>query len=85
MSIQFTFFLGIYAVAVLIIAIIAGLNIYHIVKYGQGSKGSRLLLGIFLLGSLVILTVTILLLLNIDMSQSINILNNNGSNNLLNF
>lgn len=85
MSIQFTFFLGIYAIAVIIIGIISGLNIYHIVKYGKGSKGSRLLLVIFLIGVLAILTTTALLLLNIDMSQSVQIFKNSGSNNLLNF
>ena len=85
MSIQFTFFLGIYAIAVIIIAIIAGLNIFHIVKYGKGSKGSHLLLVLFLLGFLAIITTTMILLTSINMEQSIDILNNNGSNNLLNF
>lgn len=85
MSIQFTFFLGIYAVAVIIIAIIAGLNIFHIVKYGKGSKGSRLLLILFLLGFLAIITTTMILLSNIEMNQSVNIFQNSGSNNLLNF
>lgn len=85
MSIQFTFFLGIYGVAVLIIAIISGLNIYHIVKYGQGSKGGRLLLIVFLTGALAIIGTTFLLLSNIDMSQSVEIFKNYGTNNLLNF
>jgi len=76
MTIQFSFFLGIYLLALAIFAILAILNIYHIIKYGQGTKGSHLLLTVFLLGTIFILLVSFLLLRNIDFSQTIDVFKN---------
>lgn len=84
MSIQFSFFLGIYIITLIIISIIASFNIYHIIKFGKNTKGSHLLIALYLIGTLVILTITFFFLQNIDMSQSLDLFNNN-SNNLLNF
>ncbi len=84
MSIQFSFFLGIYIIVLIIISIIASFNIYHIIKFGKSTKGSHLLIALYLIGTLIILAITFFFLQNIDMNQSLDLFNNN-SNNLLNF
>ena len=85
MKIQFTLFLGIYLLALAIFTVLAILNIYHIVKYGQGSKGSKLLLTIFLLGTFIILFVSFLFISRIDLSQTIDLFKNIQFNNNIKF
>ena len=84
MSIQFSFFLGIYIITLIIIAIIASFNIYHLVKFGKNSKGSNLLIVLYLIGTLLIIAATFLFLQNIDIKQSLDLFNNNSTN-ILNF
>ena len=85
MTIQFTLFIGIYLLILAIFTILSILNIYHIVKYGQGSTGSRLLLVIFLLGTALILLLTVFFLSRIDLSQTIDLFKNMEFNNALQF
>ena len=85
MIIQFTLFIGIYFLILTIFIILAILNIYHIIKYGQGSTRSKLLLSIFLLGTGLILLLTIYFLSKIDLNQTIDLFKNIKFNNNLQF
>lgn len=76
MEIQFTFFLGIYFVGFLFFLIVSGLNIYHLFKYAKGALGSKILLLTYSLVTIGLLTITAILIQDIDFSNTITIFDN---------
>lgn len=77
MTIQFTFFLGVYFVGLLFFFIISLLNIYHLFKYAKGALGSKILLFSYSIITIGLLALTAFLIQDIDFSRSITLFENN--------
>lgn len=80
MEIQFTFFLGLYFVGFLFFVIISVLNIYHLFKYAKGALGTKILLFAYSIVTIGLLALTAFMIKDIDLKQSIIILENNSFN-----
>ncbi len=78
MSIQFTFFLGVYFVGFLFFFIVSLLNIYHLFKYAKGALGSKILLFSYSIVTIGLLALTAFLIKDIDLRQSLILFENNS-------
>jgi len=80
MSIQFTFFLGVYFVGFLFFVIVSALNIYHLFKYAKGALGTKILLFTYSIVTIGLLALTAFLIKDIDLNNSIILFEDNSFN-----
>ncbi len=74
MAIPYVIFLGIYLVAVFFILIFVAVNLLHIIRLSRISSYSALALAVFIVGLMLILSMSYHSLKKIDWQQSLNVM-----------